>query len=299
MLTEKPCPYCNGAARWLWSGGDRNRRTTAETFNHFRCIGCGLVFLSDVPDDLRKYYAEGYSEKPKDFGELRILADRDAYRLEPILRFKTMGRLLEIGPWMGVTAYAAKRVGFEITAIESDESCVRFLSEVLRIETMQSDDPAGTMFSMDREFDIIALWHAIEHLPRPWDVIKAASQRLAPGGILLLSAPNPDSAQFEILGEQWIHLDTPRHLNLLPISLIERLGNSIGLTLVYETTSDKLSQLIERDAWNHAINRRIPIPVIRGLARMIGVPLLRSMYRRILSEPRRGAGYTVILRKPA
>jgi SAM-dependent methyltransferase len=295
--TARVCPYCGGSSDWLLASHDINRRIDATSFDYYRCSTCGLVFLWDPPTDLGRYYAGGYQPLPKSLRRLRSMARRERYRLEPILPFQRAGALLEVGPWIGLFSCNAKDAGFDVTAIEMDERCVHFLSNVVGIKAIQSSDPAVTIAGMSRDFEVIALWHSIEHIPRPWEVLRRAAEHLSRDGILVVSAPNPESFQFRTLRERWLHLDAPRHVNLLPISLLERIGAESGLELAWSTTDDALSHLLSTNAWGAYVGSFIPIPYVRYLVKLAVVPLVSRVFAARQRTSQQGAGYTVILRK--
>ena len=249
------CPYCGGVALHLVTSKDYNRGTTEETFEYQRCGECGLVFLREIPEDLQPYYAGGYAAIPRSLEELRAIAREEVYRLEPVLRHKRGGRLLEIGPWRGVFCLNAKEAGFEVSAIEMDEECVRFLREVVGVDAVQSMDPAAAMLGMSGKFDVIALWHSIEHLREPWVVVERAAERLAPGGLLIMALPNIESFEFAVLRERWRHLDAPRHLYFFPADMLTALGERYGLRTVEMKTHDRLSELMAKDTWVEWVKR--------------------------------------------
>ena len=66
--------------------------------------------MSPIPttDEMRPFYAGGYQKIPETLEELRSIAKKDAYRMKPILKYKSGGKLLEIGPWMGIFSCNAK-----------------------------------------------------------------------------------------------------------------------------------------------------------------------------------------------
>ena len=149
---------------------------------------------------MRPYYEGGYEKVPNGLDELREIAAKEKYRMEPILKYKTGGKLLEIGPWRGVFSYNAKDAGFDVAALEIDQSCVEFLNRVVGVRATHSSNPAETLAKMHEQFDVIVLWHSLEHLPTPWLVVRNAAKRLAPGGILLIAIPNIESHEFSWLG---------------------------------------------------------------------------------------------------
>ncbi len=61
-------------------------------------------------------------------------------------------------------------------------------------------------------FDVVTMWHVLEHLPEPVAALERAAELLAPGGRLIVSVPNNDSWQARLGGDDWLHLDIPRHI---------------------------------------------------------------------------------------
>jgi 2-polyprenyl-3-methyl-5-hydroxy-6-metoxy-1,4-benzoquinol methylase len=185
--------------------------------------------------------------------------------MDSILNRKKGGRLLEIGPWTGIFSCNAKDAGFDVTAIEMNAQCVDFLNNVVGVEAIQSSDPAATMDAMNKKFDVIALWHCLEHLPKPWIVVEKAVQRLAAGGILLIAVPNIDSYDFSVLKAAWEHLDAPRHLFFYTSRSLERLCKTYGLQTLELTTSDRLSEILSHNAWYRRAASKIPVKYVRRI----------------------------------
>jgi hypothetical protein len=88
--------------------------------------------------------------------------------MDSIVKYVKYGRLLEIGPWRGAFCCNATDAGFNVTAIEMDQSCVNFLQKVLGIKAIRSDKPDEALDAISEKFDVIGLWHSLEHLPKPW-----------------------------------------------------------------------------------------------------------------------------------
>jgi len=288
------CPYCQSAGRHLLSATDRNRRTTDEVFEYFRCGGCGLIFMQSPPQDMSPYYRGGYDPIPASAADLRHIAQAEKYRTEPVLKYKSSGRCLEIGPWRGVICSNMKDAGFEVTAIEMDAACVSFLRDPLGIEAIESVDPAESMRQLRPGFDVIISWHSLEHLPHPWMVIEEASKLLAPGGILLLAMPNPDSYEFARLKGRWYHLDTPRHLHLFPVKTLVDVCRRNGLESIEITTADRFSQIQSRQAWYNLGRSLVPVPYLNRLAGATTGRLLSKLTHRQQMAEGRGSAYTAV-----
>jgi 2-polyprenyl-3-methyl-5-hydroxy-6-metoxy-1,4-benzoquinol methylase len=254
--------------------------------------------MHPVPSDLIPFYRGGYEPLPQTLSALRELAALERYRLTPVLKYKKNGKLLEIGPWMGIFSCNAKDAGFDVTAIEMDHNCVDFLRRTVGIRALQSSDPAASLDQLHAKaesFDIIALWHCLEHLPNPWLVIERAACCLAPGGILLVAIPNIESYQYQRLQAAWMHLDAPRHLFFYPVESLAKLCQKHGLTTLETTTADELSDVLGKDAWHNYARSIVPVRYVRGvLAR-----LLRYAARLSERKPNAGAGITAIFQLPS
>jgi SAM-dependent methyltransferase len=188
-----------------------------------------------VPGDRGRYYPVDYYPMPASLADLDRLAGPERYKLRLIQRYRSGGRLLEIGPSIGAFAYLAKSAGFEVDTIEIDAACCRFLRGVVGVGAVESGTPSRVMPGLTT-YDVIALWHFIEHIPDPWETLSAAADRLRPGGIVVIGAPNPDAFQLRVFGQYWTHIDAPRHLQLLPMDALTRRARMLGLQPVLQST---------------------------------------------------------------
>jgi len=239
------------------------------------------------------FYAGGYQSIPADLPSLRSVAKKEAYKLDSILKYKKTGRLLEVGPWIGMFSSNAKDAGFDVTAIEMNENCVDFLQRVVGIRAIQSSEPAVTLSAMAEKFDVIALWHSLEHLPDPWRLLQKAAESLLPGGVLLIAIPNIQSYDFSVLGAEWFPLDAPRHIYFFPIPWLEKFCASNGLSTLDITTSDHLARMVSQEAWLRKSASLIPIRYVRRLVGLALYELSKLRYKDQYS----GGGLTAMFRK--
>jgi SAM-dependent methyltransferase len=61
-------------------------------------------------------------------------------------------------------------------------------------------------------FDVVTMWHVLEHLPQPRAVLQEVARILRPDGVLVLVCPIADSWEAEHFGPFWSGYDVPRHL---------------------------------------------------------------------------------------
>jgi 2-polyprenyl-3-methyl-5-hydroxy-6-metoxy-1,4-benzoquinol methylase len=227
--------------------------------------------------------------------DLAQAAENENYKIEIVKQFVTGGRLLEVGPAYGSFLYSAKQSGFEVEAIEMDSNCCKFITETIGAKVIQNNDPIEAL-KCTGSYDVIALWHVIEHLPDPWKTLQALSMKLHPGGILVLAAPNPKAFQFRVLGRYWPHVDAPRHLSLIPLTLLIKRMTASGLKPIWSTTKDRGTLGWNAFGWVHFFDNlsdRRYVKTGLGIAGKFASVLLGPLER----MDSLGSAYTVVFKK--
>lgn len=289
-----PCRFCQGNSRKFLQTPDRNRRITDEIFEYYKCHQCRCVFVHPIPPHLEIYYPADYYPIPRSSEEIEtgLAAERD--KLEILVRFLRCGRVLDVGASWGGFALLAKRTGFEVHALEMNPAACTFLRDTLNIPTIESNEIRAA--HLPTTYDAVTFWQVIEHLPAPCKALEEAARCLNPGGVIIISAPNPMAFQFQILRGYWTHLDAPRHLQLLSVDWIGQEAARHGLYTVLATTSDPIASYWNVFGWRQSFHLLASRPSVQKLLRKIGgriawlvAPLERS--------GRRGSTYTIVLRK--
>ena len=279
----------------LFNAQDENRRLPGE-FPYVRCPGCGWISCAEPPTDLGRYYPEIYYDIPS-YSEITRRATAETNKIATIKKFKNGGRLLEVGPAFGAFALRAQTEGFSVTCIERDRRCCDFLTSTLSLNTICADDPIAALRQLPR-FDVIALWHVIEHLPAPLEFLSAAAENLVPGGILAIGTPNPLAWQFQVMGCHWPHVDAPRHLHLMPASALVDYGRGQGLEECHLDSDDSDARSWNRFGWQRLFMNRIPGKAGVFIGWPIGVAI-GMVTRPSEARKMRGSAYTLLLRKGA
>jgi len=130
-------------------------------------------------------------------------ADGEAPKLALIRAHADGGRLVEIGAAFGIFARAAQRAGFEVTALEMDARCCRYLEEVVGVDAIETDAPrrfsttsarrasshSGTSLSIYRVLGMCspparAVWSPEAYLRSPCPTRRrCSSESSAPAGL--------------------------------------------------------------------------------------------------------------------
>lgn len=294
----------------LLTANDLNRHITALNFDYYQCGNCKLIFLSPVPLNLGDYYTVNYYAVPKTEDELRPLFSRENNRLQVVKPFVKQGKLLEIGPAFGSFLYFARQAGYIVTGLEMDAACCTFVRDVLNIDCIHTNNPAAAIQQLET-YDVITMWQVLEHLNDYQEVLKTVAAHLAPGGIVALSTPNPDSFQFSIFGKYWTHLDAPRHLVLVSPKLLSAQLRDLGLETKLLECGDEETLMHSTYGWRRSLQN------VMGKTGQLGVSYVRThrnspvntatgnLYRGLVRainmlERRtlRACSYTAIFQKP-
>ena len=301
LKAVRPC--CHTTAHLCFKSKDYNWKTTNDTFSHYRCPSCRLLFISPIPENLGDYYPEIYHAIPSSLSSLDAISKNELYKIEILRKFITSGRLLEIGPSYGTFTYLAKKYGFEVEAIEIDATCCRFLNDVVGVKAFESTIQFDVLQN-SRPYDVIALWHVIEHLPDPWATLEMIASQLNPNGVLLIATVNPHAMQFRIIGRRWLHLDAPRHISLIPSKLLEKKLNALNIRLEEITMTDKGSIACSSGGWRYFFHRTCGIPYAEGILRTVSDVVVNviertiSLVSMIANKPEWvGGAYTMVFRK--
>lgn len=116
------------------------------------------------------------------------------------------GSLLDVGAGTGDFLLEAKKEGWEVFGIEpSQKARERALSK--GIDLMDKID-----FNSSSAFDVITMWHVLEHVPDYKSQIVEMRNLLKPGGILVVAVPNFKSYDARKYNHFWAGYDVPRHL---------------------------------------------------------------------------------------
>jgi 2-polyprenyl-3-methyl-5-hydroxy-6-metoxy-1,4-benzoquinol methylase len=116
------------------------------------------------------------------------------------------GSLLDIGAGTGEFCKVAQKSGWTSHGVEPNKKA-RTYSKSKGI-----DLNAAMEFYSGQEFDVVTLWHVLEHLPNLEESIHRISSLVRPGGTLVIAVPNFKSFDAKFYKSFWAAYDVPRHL---------------------------------------------------------------------------------------
>jgi 2-polyprenyl-3-methyl-5-hydroxy-6-metoxy-1,4-benzoquinol methylase len=295
------CPICETDCSQFFVTKDYNRKISSEYFRYYRCPDCKIIFLSPIPANLGDYYPKQYYTLPSSMQQFESGAEPECYKIEIVQRFVSKGRLLEIGPSNGNFVLLAKNAGFDVEALEMDESCCQYLNEFVGVKAICSSDPVAALVNA-QPYDVIAMWHVIEHLPDQWSTLESIAAKTRSKGVVVIAAPNPDSFQFRIMRRFWPHVDAPRHVVLIPWQILIKRMSQMGFSLLMQTTNDKGGLGWNLFGWefyfrNYLNSLKFLHPrIVQIAARLVG-RLISGILFPIESVNGLGAAYTLVFRK--
>ena len=247
------CPACAAAeSRPSYLGAGR---FADFSFEYRACVACGSLFVDPMPDArlLDQMYAPGYleehyggqlegeaqSEKSEELGKE---LDETAAR---IARRKPGGRLLDVGCGAGAFLVAAAREGLRAEGIELTAATAELTARTTGLP-VHAGALAQLALDGGSAFDVIHFADVLEHAPVPLDLLEAARERLAPGGVIVARGPLQNHATLfqrtlkwkrslrARLGQVALHTEPPTHVVLFTLEGWHRLLARARLTTVEE-----------------------------------------------------------------
>ena len=118
--------------------------------------------------------------------------------------------ILDIGAGTGDFLAACKNDGWKVTGIEPNEKAVEIMNSKLGSSKVQIFSDINELNS--ESYDVITMWHVLEHVPNLKEYIAKLKLLLKPNGTLIVAVPNFKSFDANHYKEFWAAYDVPRHL---------------------------------------------------------------------------------------
>jgi 2-polyprenyl-3-methyl-5-hydroxy-6-metoxy-1,4-benzoquinol methylase len=172
-----------------------------------------MLVTSPIPVDLDKYYEsedyQSHHNQKKTFLNFiyNTVKKRSFKRKESLFQNGTTQKtILDIGAGSGDFLQYCKDQKYHVTGTEPSEAARNIAAEK-GIDLYKSLDEVP-----DQKFDVITMWHVLEHIPNLFEFLEQLKSRLKENGKLIIAVPNFKSYDAEYYKEYWAAYDVPRHL---------------------------------------------------------------------------------------
>ncbi|HKJ66702.1 MAG TPA: methyltransferase domain-containing protein [bacterium] len=233
-----PCPLCGSKNDEHWrSVHDRFGVIPDQIYSIVSCQDCGFRYLNPRPDkhSIQSFYSAGEYDPFLSIKDRLTLKDLlyawirkfSLWRKRILIEsFRQEGSLLDVGCGTGEFLRYMRNTGWSVAGVEPDQRARQFaVGQGLHVN-------AGLEALCERHFDAITLWHALEHMHELRDALENLVRLMEKDGVLILAMPNVDSWDMKRYQEEWVALDTPRHLYHFTEKDVARLITGVKLRLI-------------------------------------------------------------------
>lgn len=231
------CPIC-GSSNVYQVKQVKDFFLSGEEFKVMECENCAIQFTKPFParDNLARYYKsqEYFSHANKNsnflfhvYHFIRRLNSR--WKAKQVERHVSkIGTILDIGCGAGAFLSEMKRRGWNCQGVELDGESREFVKNTLGVNIFRDISEIDKTI----KYDVITLWHVLEHFYNPKELIYELVNYLNDNGLLIVAVPNHDSLDAHYFGAYWAAYDVPRHLFHFNYNSLRSLVERAGFTII-------------------------------------------------------------------
>jgi SAM-dependent methyltransferase len=236
-----PCYLCGGLDREPFITAEDDLTGKPGTFTFVTCRGCGLRYQHPrvTLDHIGEYYDDQYiaHRKKRSWGLLTPLVEHGMNKLDTakdriVSRYVALdsrASVLDVGCAVGTflqrirQQYGSTVVGLDFKDLSGHPSLfgVEFHRSLLYDAPLAAD-----------RFDLVTMWHFLEHDYDPMRSLRTARRVLKPGGTLVIEVPRLDCRTFRWYGRRWPGLQAPQHTVLLDKAHLLQMVRTTGFEVV-------------------------------------------------------------------
>ncbi|OIO35450.1 MAG: hypothetical protein AUJ74_06215 [Candidatus Omnitrophica bacterium CG1_02_44_16] len=245
------CPLCDtqNSIKQFDTGNVHGRHVfdAQDHFELYRCAECGVFFLSNVIVNdtyYKKYYPKNYYNEAQELGWIKIPLEwlnRFSFQQKESSILKCLNnkengklRILDVGCGRGDFLGFLNKDIYETHGIEINPQGYAICQQK---NIHVYNQGLKQIHFEDRSFDIITLWHVIEHLQAPKEMLTEIRRILKDTGVLVIATPNTASLGFKVGQSRWFHLDSPRHIILYNQNSMKKLLDEFGFNIACAVNS--------------------------------------------------------------
>ena len=237
MILLDKCPVCGGQ-NLKFKLNCIDHTASNEVFKIVSCETCDFTFTNPRPDStkLGEYYkSDNYishtNKKNGFFNRTYQLARNYAIitKLSLVKNVCKKGSLLDIGCGTGEFLFNCSKKGYKTIGIEPSSLARKQAIKNFGLTVSEKTDLS--QFS-DSQFNIITMWHVLEHIPNLTKTIIEIKRILKNNGKVIIAVPNHKSWDAKKYKNLWAAWDVPIHLWHFSRNTIKNLFNKNGFKLI-------------------------------------------------------------------
>ena len=231
------CPLCGSRDLAVRLTTDDLLQCKPGTFTLEQCGACAHIFQNPQLNaaGLDFYYRDFYDGAAE--GQMGAALSRFkpfyAARAEMLRPAGTPRRWLDVGTGHGHFCLMAREV-WPATTFDGLDMSDTIVEAERRgwVDTGYRGTFPGHADELAGRYDVVSMFHYLEHTPDPKEQLDAATAVLAPGGHLLVEVPDPESRLADVLGPFWPPWGQPQHLHFVTVDNLRALLEERGFEVV-------------------------------------------------------------------
>ncbi len=251
------CILCNNA--------DRSFLIQKGNWIVYKCNHCGLGVLDPQPDEkefsdlYNRIYFDSHYDNGLKIGseEMQRRLSQQGHRIRFFRKYKKSGRILDIGCGQGYFLLACRGLGYEVEGIDISDYSASYVRNELKIPVTAG--PIRDINFQSNSYDVITMWHFLEHTSNPKIYIDKASHWLKNDGLLIVDVPNYEGFDAQSDLTNWPNWDLPYHVYHFTAKTLVAILHQHGFKII--RTKSYLSEYVKEK-----LDR---IPIVKLLARTV------------------------------
>ena len=238
LETLKDCPVCHASSFSNYLNVE-DYTVSHKEFTIQQCNSCYFLFTNPRPpeEEIGQYYQSeeyiSHHDESKNLMSKVYTSVRD-YTIGGKVKMinelsEKKGTLLDVGCGTGNFIQACKEAGWQVAATEPDHGA---RSVAVKRVGQPIFDTINSLELEGKSFDIITLWHVLEHVHLLNETVGWLTKHLNSNGKIVIAVPNPQSHDAEKYGRFWAAYDVPRHLYHFTKTTMKKLMGYHGLQVV-------------------------------------------------------------------